>query len=132
MTLIGAILLKVLISIIISLEKDDIQYLYFSMSPVMWELLSRQNDGTLVVIFHAAVISNQDSDYYRSRNVAKESETNVIDRAIANIMFNKMDFNLQDSTSIGSDSFEHDIVGACDPYATKGSNDFAVPVFGKK
>ncbi|KAI3415031.1 uncharacterized protein J3R85_015614 [Psidium guajava] len=68
----------------------------------------------------------------RSRNVAKESETNVIDRAIANIMFNRMDINLQDSTAIGSDSFEHDIVGACDPYTTKGSNDFEVPVFGKK
>ncbi|XP_030552170.1 protein LNK3 [Rhodamnia argentea] len=67
----------------------------------------------------------------RSRNVAKESETNVIDRAIANIMFNKMDFNLQDSTAIGSDSFEHDIVGDCDPYTTKWSNDFEVPVFGK-
>lgn len=85
-----------------------------------------------MVIFHAAVISNQDSDYYRSRNVAKESETNVIDRAIANIMFSKMDFNLQDSTAVGADSFEHDIVGACDPYTTKWSNDFEVPVFGKK
>ncbi|KAF8009962.1 hypothetical protein BT93_J0825 [Corymbia citriodora subsp. variegata] len=68
----------------------------------------------------------------RSGNVAKESETNVIDRAIANIMFNKMDFNLQDSTPIAADSFEHDIIGACDPYTTESSNDFEVPVFGKK
>lgn len=98
----------------------------------MWKLLSRQNDGTLVVIFHAAVISNQDSDYYRSRNFAKESETNVIDRAIANIMFNKMDFNLQYSTAIGADGFKHDVIGACDPYTPRWSDDFEVPVFGKK
>ncbi|XP_030447789.1 protein LNK3 isoform X1 [Syzygium oleosum] len=68
----------------------------------------------------------------RSRNFAKESETNVIDRAIANIMFNKMDFNLQDSTAIGADSFKHDIIGACDPYTPRWSDDFEVPVFGKK
>lgn len=67
-----------------------------------------------------------------SRNVAKESETNVIDRAIANIMFNKMDFDLQDSTTMAADRFKHDIIGACDPYTTKWSDDFEVPVFGKE
>lgn len=76
----------------------------------------------------------------------KESETNTIDRAIANLMFNKLDFPVQDLSLTASSSSDNKIMGSmepldCKPYKSQvhHSNshlaqpkDAEVPVLGRQ
>ncbi|PON98736.1 hypothetical protein TorRG33x02_053510 [Trema orientale] len=46
---------------------------------------------------------------------ATEAETNIIDRAIANLMFNKKDFNIRDLPEASSSNSEEEIGGVTEP-----------------
>ncbi|KAF3434266.1 hypothetical protein FNV43_RR25369 [Rhamnella rubrinervis] len=44
-----------------------------------------------------------------------ESETNTIDRAMANLMFNRLDFNVQDLPLAASSNVKHKMIGSTEP-----------------
>lgn len=78
---------------------------------------------------------------YRSGSKkVKESETNTIDRAIANLMFNKLDFNVQDLPLAALSSSENKITRSmelpdCKPYKSHLAappKDAEVPVMAGK
>lgn len=64
-----------------------------------------------------------------------ESETNIIDRAVANIMFNRMDFNNQGFSVKPLDSLEDEILSGADAFQFHGlgssnlPHDHEVPAF---
>lgn len=64
---------------------------------------------------------------WRSENRTMESETNIIDRAVANIMFNRMDFNNQGFSVKAPKSMENKIIRETDMFQSHGLGPSKLP-----